>query len=63
MPERVAYSPAEAARLLGVSRWTVYHWIYSGELPATKIGRRQMISAARLRERLGEINREEGVPA
>lgn len=29
----------EAARLLKVSKWTVYRWIEEGRLDATKIGR------------------------
>lgn len=29
----------EAAKLLNVSKWTVYRWIEEGRLPATKIGR------------------------
>ncbi len=29
----------EAARLLKVSKWTVYRWIEEGRLEATKIGR------------------------
>lgn len=28
----------EAARLLQVSRWTIYRWIEEGRLEATKIG-------------------------
>lgn len=30
--------PDEAAELLNVSRWTIYRWVKSGEIEATKIG-------------------------
>lgn len=30
--------PDEAARLLNVSRWTVYRWVRTGKLQASKIG-------------------------
>jgi excisionase family DNA binding protein len=32
----------EAARLLNVSRWTVYRWVEEGKLSATKIGRQNL---------------------
>jgi len=31
--------PDEAARLLNVSRWTIYRWVKEGRLEATKVGR------------------------
>src|SRR4051794_26481964 len=34
----VFYSVAESARLLGVSRSTVWRWIEAGELPASRVG-------------------------
>jgi excisionase family DNA binding protein len=33
---------SEAARLLRVSKWTIYRWIEEGRLHATKIGRGSM---------------------
>lgn len=35
---------AEVAELLKVKRLTVYRWIESGKLPATKVGRKFLIS-------------------
>ena len=32
----------EAARVLNVSRWTVYRWVEEGKLAATKIGRQSL---------------------
>jgi excisionase family DNA binding protein len=41
-PERVWYSVAEVAQLLGVSRTTVWRWIRAGQLPARRIGPRTL---------------------
>ena len=43
-------STAEAARLLGINRATVYDMLHRGALPSVKIGRRRMISVASLDE-------------
>ena len=32
-------SPADLARILSVSRWTVYGWVYRGKFRAVKAGR------------------------
>jgi excisionase family DNA binding protein len=32
----------EAARRLGLSHWTIYHWARSGQLPSIKLGRRRL---------------------
>lgn len=45
---RVAYSPAEAAEALGLSRATVHNLIRAGEIASTKIGRSRRIPAAEL---------------
>ena len=37
--EKMAYSVAEAAELLGLSQITIYRMLYSGKLRATKFGR------------------------
>ena len=32
----------EAAKVLNVSRWTVYRWVEEGKLAATKIGKQSL---------------------
>lgn len=39
------FSLKEAAELLGVSRITVFRWVKSGKLKATKVGRSFVVSA------------------
>ena len=51
MKERIdplAVSTAEAARLLGVSRPTIYQLINRADFPAFKVGSRTLISVAGL---------------
>lgn len=48
--ERLAYSPAESARLIGASRSTLYPLITSGEIPSFKIGRRRLVTRQSLVE-------------
>jgi excisionase family DNA binding protein len=43
IPERAAYSVAEAAVLAGVGRDGIYAAIRQGQLPAKKLGRRTVI--------------------
>lgn len=62
VPEPVAVSAAEAARLLGVPRPTVYQLMNQENFPAFKVGARTLISVEGLRRwvtaRVGET--EEG---
>ena len=44
------YNPAQVAKKLGVSRWTIYQWIREGKLPAKKLGRGWRISGTDLHE-------------
>jgi excisionase family DNA binding protein len=48
--DRLAVSPAEAARLAGVGRTTIYKTIRSGDLRSLKIGKRRLILIASIRE-------------
>jgi excisionase family DNA binding protein len=43
--ERIAYSPAEVAVALGVTRAHVQNLIARGELPSFKLGARRLIPA------------------
>ncbi len=45
----LAVSAAEAARLLGVSRPTIYTLIHRGDFPSFKVGSRTLVSAEGLR--------------
>ena len=45
---RATLTVAEAAELLGVSPWLVQRHVASGVLPAARLGRRIVISRARL---------------
>ena len=48
--DRLAVSPAEAARLAGVGRTTIYEAIGSGALRSLKIGKRRLILIVSLRD-------------
>lgn len=50
MAERLAYSPAEAAQVLGVSKPTVYTLLRRQGFPSLKVGTRTLIPADGLRE-------------
>ena len=45
---RAAYSPPQAARLLGIGENSVYNFIHSGRLHAVRVGRRFYIPASEL---------------
>lgn len=51
--ERIAYSPAEAADALGVTRQTVYALIARGELKRYKVGRLTKLNAAQVHALVG----------
>lgn len=44
----------QLAKMLGLSRVTVYRKVKSGEIPATKVGHTYVISNAEISEILGE---------
>jgi len=44
--DRVAYSAAEVARRLGVTRQHIHNCIVRGEIPSMKLGRRRLIPRA-----------------
>jgi excisionase family DNA binding protein len=50
LADRLAVSPAEAARLAGVGRTTIYEAIGSGALRSLKIGKRRLILIVSLRD-------------
>ena len=48
--EPLVVSAPEAARLLGVSKPTIYQYIHQNDFPAFKLGRRTLISVDGLKE-------------
>jgi excisionase family DNA binding protein len=42
--DRLAYSPGEAARLIGVGRTFVYEQFETGALRSVKVGRRRLVT-------------------
>ena len=50
---RLAYSPEEAAELLGISRELIHDLLRTGQLGSVKAGRRRLISKRHLEEFLG----------
>ena len=46
----LAVSPAEAGRLAGIGRTTIYQAISSGDLKSLKIGARRLVAVDALRE-------------
>lgn len=48
--DKLTYSPAETAKVLGLSRPTVYTLMKRADFPAFKVGSRTLVSADGLRE-------------
>ena len=46
--EKIYFSPAEVAEILGVTRETIYNGIKSGGIPSYKIGRLRRISSEQI---------------
>ena len=59
-PQRLAVSPAEAARLASIGRTTLYEAIGTGELRSLKIGKRRLITIEALRTWLAAAERGAG---
>jgi excisionase family DNA binding protein len=53
-PERPFLSPAQAAELLSVSRFTIYRLCRAGQLPSVRVGGQLRIPRATLVRRLAE---------
>jgi excisionase family DNA binding protein len=54
--EKIYFSPAEVAEILGVTRETIYNGIKSGDIPSYKIGRLRRISEEQIKEALRGFN-------
>jgi excisionase family DNA binding protein len=51
--DRLAYSPTEVARLLGIGRTLVFELIHEGRLKSIRIGCRRLITKKQLEDFLG----------
>ncbi|MCI8803800.1 MAG: helix-turn-helix domain-containing protein [Oscillibacter sp.] len=58
--DKLAYSTAEAAEVLGVSRPVIYTLIKRADFPAFKLGTRTLVSVEGLREWVAAQTRKEG---
>jgi len=54
--EKIYFSPAEVAELLGVTRETIYNGIRAGDIPSYKIGRLRRITVEQLNSALTKSN-------
>lgn len=52
----LAVGPAEAARLLGISRTSLYRAIGAGDLKPAKAGRRTLLTVASLQAYLAKLS-------
>lgn len=52
---RMSYSPSDAAKVIGVSRSTLFNLLARGDLKARKLGTRTLITSAELERYLSEL--------
>jgi excisionase family DNA binding protein len=50
---RDTFDACETAQILGLSLWATYRGIRSGEIPATRIGKRLLVPRHALEKKLG----------
>ena len=58
--DRLVYTVAEAAKLLGISRAFAYELVARGELPVIRLGRRRLVPKAALLALVGQTTVEDG---
>jgi excisionase family DNA binding protein len=56
---QIAYSPVEAAKVLGIGRSTIFNLLAHGELVAVKLGTRTLIPTAELERYLASLPKAE----
>jgi excisionase family DNA binding protein len=59
LPDRLTWSIAEAAQVLGISRASAYEAAHRGELPVRVIGRRMLVPRVALLRLLNEAHTPE----
>jgi excisionase family DNA binding protein len=57
--QRLAYGPAEAAALLGISRARLYELMAAGDIPSMKLGARRLIRHDRLVAYLDQLEADQ----
>lgn len=62
MPTPLAYSPAEAASALGISRARLYELLTDGTIPSVKLGRRRLVRHEALTTLLDSLERGDLAP-
>ena len=55
--QRLAYGPAEASELLGISRSQLYELMNTGQIPSVKLGGRRLIRHEYLVDLLDRLER------
>jgi excisionase family DNA binding protein len=50
---RSTFDATEVAEILGVSKWSVYRGIETGDIPATRVGKRLIVPRHALEKKLG----------
>lgn len=61
--ERIAVSPEEAAKLIGVGRTTIFAELRSGALRSVKLGARRLITIAALLDWIAKLEKRTEGPA
>ncbi len=56
---KLAFSPSDAAKTLGIGRSTLFSLLARGEIRALKLGTRTLISAAEIQRFLGTLPQAE----
>ena len=55
---RMFYTINEFAEVSGIPRKTIYHWIYKGWLPTVQLGRRRLIPAEYVEQKIKQALQE-----
>jgi excisionase family DNA binding protein len=56
---QLAYSPVKAAKVLGIGRSTIFNLLARGEITASKLGTRTLISTEELQRYLASLPKAE----
>lgn len=59
VPDKIAHSPTEAAKALGIGRSTLFALLAQGKLSASKLGTRTLITTEELHRYLASLPKAE----